>query len=163
MLVTVIYALSYASAVVLLLLWRLSQFLTTQARERIFSAVAKWLLFSVVLPRMNGSSDVTIMAGSVIILFIVANIVACVLRVQSQLDLSMRLARMCITNLVVLSLGGRSHFLVDRIFRLSNSEYHLLHRWVGRVTVIEGLAHATLCIIKTKATTRTIDISVCVA
>jgi hypothetical protein len=77
---------------------------------------------------MNRSLDVTIIAGSVIILFIVANIVACVLRVQSQLDLLMRLARMCITNLVVLSLSSRSYFLVDCIFRLSNSEYYLLHR-----------------------------------
>ncbi|KAF2849416.1 hypothetical protein T440DRAFT_508606 [Plenodomus tracheiphilus IPT5] len=159
MLITVVYALSYASAMGLLLVWRLSQFLTTQAREHIFSTFAKWLLFTVVLPRMNGSSDITTMAGSIIILFIVANVVGCVLLVQSQSELSTRLARMCVTNLVVLFLGGRSNLLVDKIFRLSNAEYHLLHRWVGRVAVIEGLAHATISITKTRVATPALDIS----
>ena len=161
MLITVIYALSYASAVGFLLVWRLSQFITTQAREHIFSTCAKWLLYTVILPRVNGSSDVTIMAGSIIVLFVVANVVGCVLRVQSQSELSTRLARMCVTNLVVLFLGGRSNLLVDKIFHLSNTEYHLLHRWVGRITVIEGLTHATLCMIKTKAAARIVDLSVC--
>ena len=161
MLVTVVYALSYASAMGLLLVWRLSQFLTSQAREHIFSTFAKWLLFSVVLPRMNGSTDITIMAGSIIILFIIANVVGCALLVQSQSELSARLARMCITNLVVLFLGGRSNLIVDKIFRLSNTEYHLLHRWVGRVAVVEGLTHATLSIIKIRAATSVLDMSVC--
>jgi hypothetical protein len=158
--VIVIYALSYASAIGLLMAWRLSQFITIHAREHIFSFYSKWLLYTVVYPRFNGSTDVTMMAGSIIVLFVVANVVGSVLGVQSRSDLTARLARMCVTNLVVLYIGGRSNFLVDKIFRLSNSEYYLLHRWIGRITIVEGLTHGTLCVIKTKAVTRVVDLAV---
>lgn len=161
MLVTVVYAVSYASAMGLLLVWKLSQLLTTQAREHIFSTFAKFLVFSVVLPRMNGSTDITVLTGFLIVLFVVANVVGSAIFVQSQSELSTRLARMCITNLVVLFLGGRSNPLVDRIFRLSNAEYHLLHHWIGRIAVVEGMTHATLVIIKRRLATSALDISVC--
>jgi hypothetical protein len=158
--VTVIYAISYASAIGLLVIWRLSQCLTVRAREHIVSFLSKWLLYTVIYPRLNGSSDVTIMAGSTVVLFIVANIVGSVIGVHSRLELSVRLSRMCVTNLLVLYLGGRSNFLVDKIFRLSTTEYHLLHRWIGRITLIEGLIHGTLCIIDTGATTKVVHLTV---
>jgi hypothetical protein len=160
MLFTVVYALSYVSAVALLLAWRLSQFLTTQAREHLFSTGTKWFFYTIICPRMKSSSDVTLMAGSIIMMFVVANVVGSALGVKSQSDLSIRLARLCITNIVVLYFGGRSNIVVDKVFRLSVTDYHLLHRWIGRITIIEGITHGTLCIIKTKATTRTLDLAV---
>jgi hypothetical protein len=158
--VTIIYAISYASAVFFLVAWRLSQCLTIQARQHIFSTCSKWLLYTVMHPRLTGSSDVTIMAGSIIIMFIVANIVGCVISIHNTSDLSSRLARMAVTNLVILYLGGSSTLLADKGIRISNDEHHLLHRWIGRVTVVEGLAHGTFCLIKTKAATRATDLAV---
>jgi hypothetical protein len=157
---TVIYAISFASAIGFLLAWKLSQLLTIHARAHILSLYSKWFLYTIIHPRFNGSSDITIMAGSIIILFVVANIVVCRLGVQSLSDLSARLARVCGTNLVALYFGGRSNLVAGRIFRISDTEYHLLHRWIGRITIIEGLTHGTLCVIKTKAATRVADLSV---
>jgi hypothetical protein len=158
--VNIVYALSYASAMGFLVVWRFSQYFTIQARQHIYSFYSKWALYSVVHPRQNGTTDVTIMASCIILVFVVANVIGAVLGVQSRADLSTRLARMCVTNIIVLFFGGRSNFLVDRIFRLSSTEYYLLHRWIGRITLVEGLTHGTLCMIKTKARTQVIEISV---
>lgn len=158
--VTVIYAISYASAVCFLVAWRLSQCLTIQARQHIFSTCSKWLLYTVVHPRLTGSSDVTILAGSIIIMFIIANIVGCVIGIHNTSDLSSRLARMAVTNLAILYLGGSPNVLVDKGVRISNNEYYLLHRWIGRVTLVEGLVHGTFCLMKTKAATKGTDLAV---
>jgi hypothetical protein len=158
--VILVYALAYVSAMGFLLMWRLSQFLTTQARQHIFSIFSKWILYTVVFLRMNGSSDVTVMACFLILLFITANIVGTFLGIQSQPELSLRLARMCLTNTAILFLSGRSNLLVDKVFRISITEYHLLHRWIGRITVIEGLTHGTLSILQARTTLGAVHLSV---
>ncbi|KAF1840098.1 uncharacterized protein K460DRAFT_296976 [Cucurbitaria berberidis CBS 394.84] len=157
--VTIIYVISYASALGLLLLWRLCQFLTAQAREHVFSKVSRWVVHTVILPRFNGSSDVTILVGLIIALLFVANIIGSVLSIRNRAEASLRLARLCATNLVFLYLGGRSNIMLDRIFRLSHTEQNVLHRWIGRVTIAEGLIHGTLGIIELKAMIRPKDLS----
>lgn len=159
--VILVYAIAYASAIGLLLGWRLSQYLITRARQRIFSTFTKWVVYTVITRRLSGSSDVTVMAGTIIVLLIVANCVGSALLVRTRDELSSRLAKLSITNLVILYLRGRSNILLDKVFRLSYTEHQLLHRWVGRVTVIEGLVHALLKFSQSRSAINLINLLVC--
>jgi hypothetical protein len=158
--VIIVYAIAYGSAIGLLLGWRLSQFLISQARERIFLTFTKWVVYTVVARRSNGSSDITVIAASIILLLIIANVVGSALAVRTRDELSLRLAKLSVTNLVILYLGGKSNVLLDKVFRLSHTEHQLLHRWVGRITVIEGLIHATIKFLSLRSAISPVDLSV---
>jgi hypothetical protein len=132
--IIVVYVITYRSAIGLLLGWRLSQYLTMQARERIFATFTKWAVYSLVTQRLNGSSDVTVIAGSIILLLFIAKVVGSALSVRTRDELSLRLARLSVTNLVTLYLGGRSNVRLDNVFRLSHTKHQLLHctgTWAG--------------------------------
>ncbi|KAJ5035240.1 hypothetical protein J3E72DRAFT_176970 [Bipolaris maydis] len=154
-----IYAIAYISVLALVISWRLYQFLTARARDHVFAVLSKWLVYTVVLARANGSSDITVAAGFVVLCTLVGNIVSAVIAIPSQADFSTRLARLCLTNLVVLFFGGRTNFIADRIFRLSHSEYYLVHRWIGRICVLEGLIHGVLSALQRRKPLRAIDIT----
>jgi hypothetical protein len=157
--VIIVYLIAYGSAVGLLLGWRLSQYLTTQARKRVFSTFTKWAVYSVVTRRLDGSSDITIVAGFVILLLVVANIVGSTVFIQTRTELSLRLAKLSVTNLAILYLGGRSNILLDKVFRLFHTEQQLMHRWIGRITVIEGLIHGVFEISQLRSALKPIDLS----
>jgi hypothetical protein len=158
--VIIVYVIAYGSAIGLLLGWRLSQYLTTQARERVFSTFTKWAVYSVVTRRLNGSSDVTIVAGFVILLLIVANVVGSAVFIRTRAELSLRLAKLSVANSAILYLGGRSNILLDKVFRLSYTKQQLMHRWIGRITVIEGLIHGIFEISQLRSAVNPIDLSV---
>jgi predicted ferric reductase len=139
-----VYAFAFFSAVLLLLCWRLSQYLTTKARERIFSTFSKCFIYTLLYRRLNGSSDITVLSAILLSLLLAGNVIASVLRFSDRHDFSLRLARLSLTNMVILYFGGRTNMIVDKIFRLSHTEYHLLHRWLGRIAVVEGILHGFL-------------------
>ncbi|EUC40669.1 hypothetical protein COCMIDRAFT_41036 [Bipolaris oryzae ATCC 44560] len=154
-----IYATAYICLLGLVVIWRLFRFLTARARDHVFSILSKWLLYTVILARVNSSSDITIIAGIVVICMLVGNIASALIAVASQADFSARLARLCITNLVILFLGGRTNFVADRILKLSHNQYYLVHRWVGRICVLEGLIHGVLSVLQRRKPLRAIDIT----
>jgi uncharacterized membrane protein len=158
---TVIYAIAFASGILLLLLWRLSQFLTVKARERILSTITKWVVFTVPCPRMDGTSDVTILAAAFVVALLAGNLAASLVALQDRQDLSFRLARLSLINMVFLYLGGRTNLFVDKIFRLSHTEYWLLHRWLGRVAALEGLIHGAFEVARSQSSPSGLQISVC--
>jgi hypothetical protein len=55
----IVYTIAYASAVGVLLAWRLSQSLAGKVRERLVASFYKWVVYSVIVPRMNGIPDDT--------------------------------------------------------------------------------------------------------
>jgi hypothetical protein len=73
---TIAYAIAFASAAFLLLLWRLSQSLTVKARERIVLTITKWVVFTVPCPRMDRTSNVTILAAASVVALFAGNIAA---------------------------------------------------------------------------------------
>jgi hypothetical protein len=158
---TIAYAIAFASAAFLLLLWRLSQSLTVKARERIVSTITKWVVFTVPCPRMDGTSDVTILAAASVVALFAGNIAASLVALQDRQDLSFRLARLSLTNMVFLYLGGRTNLFVDRIFRLSHTDYWLFHRWLGRVAALEGLIHGAFEVARSQSSPSALQISVC--
>lgn len=159
--VTLVYAISVASVVGFVLVLRLAQLLTFHARERLFSTFSKWVLYTLVWPRAKGSSDLSVLAAAAITLFLVGNIIGSVLAIRGRAELSLRLARLCTMNMTILFLGGRTSFILDKIFQLSMTEYYSIHRWVGRISIAEGLLHAILNILQSRSTIRSIELSVC--
>jgi hypothetical protein len=158
--VSYIYATAYVSVLGSVIVWRLLRFLTARARDHVFSILSKWLIHTVVLARLNGSSDVSVIAGLMVFCMIVGNVISSVIAVTSQADFSARLARLCITNLVILFLGGRTNFIADKLLQLSHNEYHLAHRWIGRICIVEGLIHGILSAFQHRKPLRAIDITV---
>ena len=155
-----IYAIAYISVLAFVISWRLYRFLMARARDHVFSVLSKWLVYTVILRRVNGSSDITVAMAFAILCMLVGNVVSTVIAVTSQADLSIRLARLCLTNLVVLFFGGRTNFIADKILRLSHNDYYLVHRWIGRICVLEGLIHGVLSALQRRKPLRAIDITV---
>ena len=113
-------------------------------RERIILLASKWLVYSLLLPRWTGTTNITVVAAIAIAALYVGNIVSTVLAVHTMEEFSVRVARLCVTNLVSLYFGGGSSFILDKVLRLPLSDTGILHRWVGRLTLIEGCIHGII-------------------
>ncbi|PSN58686.1 hypothetical protein BS50DRAFT_450535, partial [Corynespora cassiicola Philippines] len=95
--------------------------------------------------------------------FLVGNILGSVIGVRGRAELSLRLARLCTMNLVVLFLGGRTNFFLDKVFQISMTEHRSVHRWVGRMSVAEGILHGILDVLQRRSNMRKEDISVSIS
>jgi hypothetical protein len=58
---------------------------------------------------------------------LVGNILASLLALQEHKSFLLRLAQLSLINIVFLYLGRRTNIAVDKLFRLSYTEYWLLH------------------------------------
>ena len=123
-------------------LWKLSQLIDAPTRKLIFSFLHKRLNYTLVVKRQKGSSDVSVLAAILIILYVTANIVVCTFRISGRAELAKRCGSLFVINMVPLYLGGRTSLIGDKVLHLNLSQYGLLHRWVGRVCVIQGLIHS---------------------
>ncbi|CAI6337037.1 unnamed protein product [Periconia digitata] len=146
----ILYTISFASALGFLLAWRLSQLLTTYARRRFFSLLSKWAVYTLVWPRLRGSSDISIAAAATVVFLVTGNVVGSTLAIQGRAALSLRLARLCAINSVPLFLGGRTNYILDKLFRFSAKHSYLLHRWVGRISIVQGIIHAVLSMVQSQ-------------
>jgi hypothetical protein len=77
----IVYTIAYASALGVLLVWRLSQSLAGKVRERLVVTFSKWVVYTVIFPRMNGSLDVIVVTAIVLTAFVIVNVVGCILSV----------------------------------------------------------------------------------
>lgn len=77
--------------------------------------------------------------------FLACNIFALVFRVSGVRDLERRAAVVCTINMTHLFLIGKPNPLLDLI-GVPLPVYHLVHHWIGRVAILEGLLHAALTI-----------------
>lgn len=162
MYVTLIYAISYASAIAFIVLWRLSQLLALRAGKRWFSIFWKWAIHTLVVRRRKGSSDLSILAASIIGFFFVGNVIGSLIAVRSRSELSLRLAELCLVNFVILFVGGRTNIVIDKFLRWSMTDYYLFHRWIGRISIAEALIHGVLKSLDYSSALRKLDITVCV-
>lgn len=139
-----IYTISFVSAVVVLFVCNAWRLIDRPTRKAIVLFIRKRLLYALLVRRLRTSSDISLFAGLNLLLFGAANVTACTLWVQSRAEIAKRCGRLFIINVVPLYLGGRTSFVADRVFRLQLNEYFLLHRWMGRICVIQGLVHGVL-------------------
>ncbi|KAF1826849.1 uncharacterized protein K489DRAFT_427309 [Dissoconium aciculare CBS 342.82] len=92
--------------------------------------------------RRRGSGDFSVGDGLQLIILAVGNIIACFL--QPDQTLQLRLGRIAIMNLIPLFLGSRSNVFAELLLGLSPHWYGLMHRWLGRIFLVEAIAHALL-------------------
>jgi len=72
--------------------------------------------------------------------FLLANILGLSIGVTSLLDLRVRTGTFCLVNLLPLYIGGRTQFFLKAL-GVSQDEYYLLHRWIGRTLIAEAIIH----------------------
>ncbi|KAF2194711.1 hypothetical protein K469DRAFT_706201 [Zopfia rhizophila CBS 207.26] len=142
--VTSIFLISLGSAVGALVVWKLCQRVNAPTRRFLFSFLRKKLIYTLVIRRSKSTSDVNVIAFLSILLVIAANITACTLKLTDRIELARRCGTLFIINVVPLYLGGRTSLVADRILRIRLSDYSLMHRWMGRICVIQGLVHGII-------------------
>ncbi|KAK7179080.1 ferric reductase like transmembrane component [Paraphaeosphaeria sporulosa] len=136
-----IYALSFASAVIVLFIWRIWRLINRSTRTAIMLFIRKRLLYALLVRRLRTSSDISVLAGLNLFLCGAANVTACTLWVPNPAEIAKRCGTLFIINVIPLYLGGRTNYIADKILRLQLNEYALLHRWMGRICVAQGLVH----------------------
>ena len=107
----------------------------------IFSFLHKRLNYILVIKRQKGSSNISVFIAILIFLYITANIIIYTLKILGRAKLIKHYSSLFVINMVSLYLGGRTSLISDKV-HLNLSQYGLLHRWVGRVCVIQGLIHS---------------------
>ncbi len=136
-------AIASGSVLVVLVVWNLAA-RTAVWRKRGISVLRKRLSQGVIAARPAGTNSVNLSACAGIILLTAANILACVFGVSSRNHLARRVAAISLFNLVSLMAGGRTNLLADSILGVSLQSYGTVHRWLGRICVIQALLHAGL-------------------
>lgn len=89
----------------------------------------------------RGYSSVTVQDVSLLLCFVAGNVLALFFRVGWSAELSRRLARTAVVNLMLLFLGGRIN-RVSNLFSLNYGTYSRVHRWAGTIAVLQALIHA---------------------
>lgn len=141
-------------------LWQISRLIMHHALRPCLRCLRKYLLYSLIVRRQVGTSDFTVFTAIFILIYITVNVIVTVYRISTKALLAQRLGSLAIINIVPLYLGGRTNFIVDRIFNLRVTQYELLHRWVGRVCVLQGVTHALIHITFSSRTLTSVTITV---
>lgn len=72
-----IYALSFASAVLFLFIWRVWRLISVSTRMAIVLFVRKRVLYTLLVRRLRTSSDISVLAAVNLLFFGAANVMAC--------------------------------------------------------------------------------------
>lgn len=139
------YALCLAAVLVILVLGRLSIFLITLLRAYGLVYLLRHVFYPTLFKRRDGSGSISRLQATLITLYLVANGVSMSIGVHTLKDLQYRAGAVACANLIPLFFGGRMNFWLDSL-GCSLHAYYLMHRWAGRVLVLEGLLHASLAI-----------------
>ena len=142
------YGISLAGMLGIILFHHLTRFLPFLYRRTWYFST-KYVAYPLVWPRMCGST--TRMQALFLLLYVVWNVIFLVIDVhqnrivlvQSVQKYSTRLGIMASINMIPLFLGGRTSSLADGL-GVPLHAYYLVHHWVGRVVVFQGLLHAIL-------------------
>lgn len=92
-------------------------------------------------------TSVTGIQAIVLLTYVIVN-GACMgigITLKNTKGLMLRSGIMASVNMMPLFLGGRTSTLANGI-GISLHTYHLVHHWVGRIVIIQGLLHASLAI-----------------
>jgi hypothetical protein len=144
--ITLIYIVSLASAACAVLFWGCYRRVDIRTRVRILLYIRKGLLYTLAYRRRLSSDDVTVFSLLKISSLVAANITACVLKLQDSNELGKRCGSLFLANMIPLFFGGRRGFMNDQILRTQTSEQALVHRWMGRICVTQGIIHGIISI-----------------
>jgi hypothetical protein len=141
--ITIFYA-SFGTCLGSCVLWRLSCFVDTHTKGVILSFIRKWLCYTLVTKRQNGSSNTSVFSAICILLYLILIVVTCTLNISTRVDVAKRCSTLFVLNAIPLYLGGRTNLIADRFFSITLNQYGLVHRWVGRICVVLGVVHGVI-------------------
>jgi hypothetical protein len=139
-----IYLTSLAAAFGILLLWKVYRIVPIRIRRASMLYARKKLFYTMIYRRRSSSDNINVLSLCNICLLVAGNITACALKISDRKELAKRCGSLFLVNLVPLMLGGQRSILTNYISHLHSSEQSLLHRWMGRVCVVQGLIHAVI-------------------
>lgn len=142
--VSLVYLIAFCAAVACALLFSLYQVLDPSTRRFVFAWLRKKIVYRLIYRRRKGTSSFTMLSVLGLSALVGVNVTACVLEVSDTHALAVRCAKLVLVNALPLFLGGRTSLFADRVLRLPLNHYQFLHRWVGRICVIQGVIHGLI-------------------
>lgn len=128
-----------ALSIVFYILGRLIGFLCTYATYHFL----KHVFYAHIHKYIRGS---TRFDALLIIAFLTGNVLCLTLSMNGRTELLQRMGLLSTVNLVPLALGSHMNSVVSYC-GLGSEAYNAIHRWIGRVAVIEGLIHVILAVV----------------
>lgn len=95
---------------------------------------------------LRDKSDATRFDVVLFILLLVVNIICSAVGVHNLSQAIRRTGLMTVVNILPLAMGGHMNLLVDRC-KIGLRNYQQIHRSIGRVAILEGLAHSIIALI----------------
>jgi hypothetical protein len=151
-----IISLSSIVAVCLFVVWRLS--LSDYQNRLIW--LRKVLLYSTVARRRRGTSSVSFLTAIGILTLITANIFLMRFRVHNTLDLATRASKLSLSNMSILLYGAGGNVLVNYVLKVGLGNWGILHRWLGRICLLQALIHSLCRLSLLKARLNSLQITV---
>lgn len=133
------YAVSLGCLVALPIIARLFFSITI---VRIYGAfyVRKYMIYPQIHRYLRRSGKVTRFDLLVLLAFLVGNALCLAINVKGIPEFTKRSGLVSIINLMPLSLGATMNFIIS-LCGISLPAYAKIHRWLGRVAIVEGLIH----------------------
>ena len=153
-----VYAICVATALGLLSALRIARGVQILA-ETSYMSMRKHLLYPLVVQRANGSTSFVPLDGIFLAIYIAANAVVLALRTRSREELSSKSSMLGAVGLVLLFLGGRTSLVAETILGIEKAQSDLMHRWIGRVCVVQGTIHGFICLLTRRKSRMGIPVS----
>ena len=139
-----------AFSIVFFLMWSLIRVVHTYATFYFL----KYVFYPQIHRYFRGSSKTTCFDATLIVVFLASNVVCVVIGVGDATTLSKRMGQMSTINLIPLALGGHMNVIVN-LCGVRPENYQRMHRWLGRVAIVEGLVHSIMA-----ATSQKLDLRI---
>lgn len=140
----IIYAVCIVVALSLLTVLRVVKIIRTFIQRFYVFMIKKRLCYPLLFKRPNGTTDVSRLDGLVLIVYTASSAIFMSLQSHNWADVSRKASYLAVVNLALLFFGGRTSLIVDRVLSISRARYELMHRWIGRICVVQGVLHGIL-------------------
>ena len=107
------------------------------------NSLRRWLIYSHVWSRrLNGSYNMSFCHCIILFLFAALTVFGLFFHATDHSTITQRAANISLIHLVLLSLGGSSTFINDKVLRLPLRIFKVTHYWLGRICVAHITVHA---------------------
>lgn len=140
---TVVYAISIGVIFGALGLYQSLKMISRPVQKLFIFFILKHLCYPLLLIRRRGTSNMSRLHGVYLTIYVAANVLCSAIGVSSWDLFGQRVGHLAMVNIIPLCMGGRTN-LIANLFHLQLREYGLMHRWIGRVCVLEGIAYGVV-------------------
>ena len=141
--ITVVYVLTLGAIFGALVLYQTLKIINRQVQNLCIPFILKHISYPLVLVRRRGTSNMSRLHLIYLTIYITANVLCSAIGVSNWASFGERVGHLAMVNIIPLCVGGRTN-LIANLFHLPLSEYGLMHRWIGRVCVMEGITYGVV-------------------